>query len=92
MRPARWQIADDRIVGQAGDRTRDCPSAGGSRRPATPCKSRGDDGGSTIEFRLYLPRTAWHFTFTRKRATPAEFRGIVQTDDDRDQIAAPSIR
>jgi hypothetical protein len=37
-----------------------------------------------------LPRRAWHFTFTRKRATPVELSGIVQTDDDddRDQIAA----
>jgi hypothetical protein len=45
---------------------------------------------STIELRLYLPRRAWHFTFTRKRATPVESRGIVQTDDC-DQIAAPSV-
>jgi hypothetical protein len=41
--------------------------------------------------RLYLPRRAWHFTFTRKRATPVEFRDIVQTDDDREQIAALSV-
>jgi hypothetical protein len=52
---------------------------------------RSDDDGSTIEFGLYLPGRAWHFAFTRKRATPVQFRGIVHTDDDRDQIAAPSV-
>jgi hypothetical protein len=90
MRPAHWLITDDRIAERTGDRTHHCPSAGDSRPPATPCNGRGDDGGSTIEFGLYLPRRAWHFTFTRKRATPVELSGIVQTDDDddRDQIAA----
>ena len=91
MRPAHWQTPDDRIAGRAGDRTRHCRSAVGGRRPPTACRRRGGDDGSTIELRLYLPRRAWHFTFTRKRAATVEFRGIVQTDDDRDQIAAPSV-
>jgi hypothetical protein len=91
MRPAHWQTPDDRIAERAGDRTHHCASAVGDRRPATARRGRGDDHGSTIELRLYLPRRAWHFTFTRKRATPVEFRDIVPTDDDRDQIAAPSV-
>jgi hypothetical protein len=92
MRPAHWLTTDNRIAEQSGDRTHHCPSAGGSRPAATSRNARDDDGGSTIEFGLYLPRIAWHFTFTRKRATPVEFSGIVQTDDDdRDQIAAPSV-
>jgi hypothetical protein len=90
MRSAHSQITHDRNAGRVGDQTHHCPSAGGSRPPATVCKRRGDNGGSTIEFRLYLPRTAWHFTFARTRATPVKIRGIAQTDDDLDQIAAPS--
>ena len=80
MGPAHWQTPDDPIAERAGD-----------RRPATAHRGRGDDHGSTIELRLYLPRRAWHFAFTRERATPVELRDIVQTDDDRDQIAAPSV-
>ena len=91
MGPAYWQTPDDRIAGRAGDRTRHCPSAAGDRRPAPASRGHGDDHGSAIELRLYLPRRAWHFTFTRKRATPVELRGIVQIDDDRDQIAAPTV-
>jgi hypothetical protein len=92
MGHAHWQTPDDRIPGRAGDRTRHCPSGVGDRRTPTACRRRGgDDDGSTIELRLYLPRRAWHFTFTRKRRAPVEFRGIMQTDDDRDQIAAPTV-
>ena len=81
MGPTRWQTPDDRIAEAAGDRW-----------PAAASRGRGDDHGSAIELRLYLPRRAWHVTFSRKRATPVEFRGMVQTDDDdRDQIAAPSV-
>jgi hypothetical protein len=80
MGPAYWQTPHDRIAGRAGD-----------RRPAPASRGHGDDHGSAIELRLYLQRRAWHFTFTRKRATPVEFRDIVQTDDDRDQTAAPSV-
>ena len=61
------------------------PSGVGVGRPPTPCRRRGGDDGSTIELRLYLPRRTWHFTVTRKRMAPVE-----QTDDDRDQIAAPA--
>jgi hypothetical protein len=60
-------------------------------RIAAAPRAHGDDHGSAIELTLYLPRRAWHFTFTRRRATPLEFRDIVQTDDDRDQVAAPSV-
>lgn len=67
------------------------PSGVGDRRPPTACRRRGGDDGSTIELRLYLPRRAWHFTFARERTAPVEFRDIGQTDDDRDQIAAPSV-
>jgi hypothetical protein len=28
---------------------------------------------------------------TRRRTAPVALRGIVQTDDDRDQIAAPAV-
>jgi hypothetical protein len=90
MGPAHWQTPDERIAGRSGDRTRHCLSEVGDRPPPTACRRRGGDDGSTIELRLYLPRRAWQFTFTRKRKAPVEFRGIVQTDDDRDQIAAPS--
>jgi hypothetical protein len=91
MRPAHWQTPDDRIAELAGDRTHHCPSAVGDRRPPTASRGPGDDDGSTIELRLYLPRRAWWFTFTRKRAAAVELRRIVQTDDDSDQIAAPSV-
>jgi len=91
MGPAHWQTPDDRIAGRAGDRAHHCPSAVGNRRPATTCRTRGEEDGSAIELRLYVPRRDWHFTSTRERAAPVEFRGIVQTDDDRDQIAAPSV-
>jgi len=67
------------------------PSEVGDRRPPTAFRTRGDDDGPAIELRLYLPRRAWHFTFTRKRTAPVAFRGIVQTDDDRDQVAAPAV-
>jgi hypothetical protein len=67
------------------------PSEVGDRRSPTACRTRGDDDGPAIELRLYLPRRAWHFTFTRKRTAPVAFRGIVQTDDDRDQVAAPAV-
>jgi hypothetical protein len=60
MGPAHWQTPDDRIAEPAGD-----------RRPAAASRRHGDDHGSAIELRLYLPRRAWHFTFTRKRATPS---------------------
>jgi hypothetical protein len=90
MGPAHWQSPDERTAGRSGDRTRHCPSGVGGRRPPAACKKRGGDDGSTIELRLYLPRRAWQFTFTRKRTAPAEFRGIVQTNGDRDQTAAPS--
>jgi hypothetical protein len=86
MGPAYWQTPDDRIAGRAGDRTRQCPSGVGDRRTPTACTRRGGDDGSTIELRLYVPRRAWHFTVTRKRTAPVE-----QTDDDRDQIAAPAV-
>ena len=45
----------------------------------------------TPDERLYLPRRAWHFTFTRRRTAPVAFRGIVQSGDDRDQVAARSV-
>ena len=90
MGAAHWQTPDDRIAEPAGDRTRHCPPAD-RRRLATGYRNHHDDDGSTIELRLYLPRRAWHFTFTRKPAAPVEFRGIVRTDDDRDQVAAPSV-
>jgi hypothetical protein len=55
------------------------------------CPSRRGGDSSAIELRLYLPRRAWHFTFTRRRAAPVAFRGIGQTNDDRDQVAARSV-
>ncbi|PXW99868.1 hypothetical protein [Mycolicibacterium moriokaense] len=91
MGPAHWHTPDDRIAERPGDRTHHYASAVGDRRPATACKKRGGDDGSTIEVRLYLARRAWHFTVTRKRATPVDFRGIVQTDVGRDQIAPPPV-
>jgi hypothetical protein len=60
-------------------------------RIAAAPRGPGVDHGSAIELRLYLPRRAWHFTFTRKRAAAVEFRGIVQTDADLEQVAAPSV-
>jgi hypothetical protein len=80
MEAAHWQTPDDGIAERAAD-----------RRPVTARRRRGDDHSSTIELRLYLPRRAWQFTFTRKRATHVEFRHIVHTGDDRNQIAAPSV-
>jgi hypothetical protein len=74
---AHWRTPDVRFAALAGDPTHHCASAVG-------------DDGSTIELRLYLPRRAWRFTFTRKRTAAVEFRGIVQADDDRDQIGAAS--
>jgi hypothetical protein len=56
----------------------------------TPDVRFAEQGGSTIELRLYLPRRAWQFTFTRKRTAAVDFGGIVQTDDYRNQIATPS--
>jgi hypothetical protein len=91
MGPAHWQTPDERIAGRKGDRTRHCPSEVGDRRPPTACRRRGGDDGSAIELRLYLPRRAWHFTFTRKRTAPVAFGGILQTDDDRDQVAARPV-
>jgi hypothetical protein len=91
MGPAHWQTPDDRIAGRAGDRPRHCRSGVGDRRPPTACRKRDHDDGSTIEVRLYLPRRAWHFTFTRRRTAPVAFRGIVQSGDDRDQVAARSV-
>jgi hypothetical protein len=91
MAPAHWQALDERIAGRPGDRTRHCPSGVGDRRPPTACRRRGGDDSSTIELRLYLPRRSWHFTFTRKSTAPVAFRAIVQTDDDRDQVAARAV-
>ena len=87
---AHWRTSDVRFAERAGDRTHHCASAVGDRRPDTARRRRGGDDGSTIELSLYLPRRAWHFTVTGKRTARVAFRGIVQTDDDRDQVAAPS--
>jgi len=91
MRPVRWQTPDGRLARQAGGRTHHCASAVDSRRPATACTGRGDDDVSTIEFGLYLPHRAWHFTCTRHRVAPVEIRDTRQTDDDRDQVAVPPV-
>jgi hypothetical protein len=77
---AHWCAPDARFAERDGDRTYRCASTIGDRRPS-----------AAIELSLYLPRRAWHFTFTRKRTAPVEFRGNIQTDDDRDQIAAPTV-
>ena len=89
MGPNHWQTPDEHIVGRPANQTRRCPSGVGDQRPPAAYKKRGGDDGSTIELRLHLPRRAWHFTLTR--STPVALRGIVQTDDDRDQIAAPAV-
>ena len=91
MRPAHWQTRDERVAARPGGRTPRCPSGVGERRPATAYGSGRGGDSSAIELRLYLPRRAWHFTFTRKRTAPVAERGIVATDDDRDQIAAPFV-
>ena len=84
-----WRTPDVRFAELAGDRTHHCASTVGDCRPPAAGRRRGDDDGSTVELRLYLPQRAWHFIVTRNRLAPVAFRSTVQTDD-RDQIAASS--